>query len=197
MRRVLRFVLGASVVLSGFGQANSPPAELVSPDRQSRIRLIASALPGSDPTEGFFTIVVEAHDKVIQQCPTMGYLTNAMWSPDYRYVAVNNRRGNSGDYLWVFSLADGAVPQAPNDAFGLVFADRACRKLPELSIDDFDTFVNTAKGWTGPNQLTTETRLTFHQLRGAIILRTGTYEANTGGLKLKTEEFQKIAWPPK
>jgi hypothetical protein len=33
---------------------------------------------------------------------TEGYLIDAFWSPDGRYVAVDNRRANSADYLWVF-----------------------------------------------------------------------------------------------
>ena len=40
---------------------------------------------------------------------------DTFWSPEGRYVAVVNRRANSGDYLWVFSLGDGRTVKKPVD----------------------------------------------------------------------------------
>jgi hypothetical protein len=73
-------------------------------------------LPGSDPYDGFFTIAVRSGKQYVAKYRTEGYLIDAFWSPDGRYVAVDNRRANSGDYLWVFRLPDGRSIKMPVDA---------------------------------------------------------------------------------
>jgi hypothetical protein len=93
-----------------------PPEELYSPDQRHSVRILHSALPGSDPDEGFFTIAVRNGKRYVAKYPTEGYLIDAFWSPDGRYVVVDNRRANSGDYLWVFRLRDGRAIKMPVDA---------------------------------------------------------------------------------
>ena len=66
--------------------------------------------------DGFFTIAVRNGKQYVAKYPTEGYLIDAFWSPDGRYVAVDNRRANSGDYLWVFRLRDGHAIKMPVDA---------------------------------------------------------------------------------
>jgi hypothetical protein len=127
----------------------------------------------------------------------MGYLLEALWSADGRYVAVNNRRGNSGDYLWVFSVPDGRVLQAPNDELGLVFADRACRRFPDLSLDGFNTFYNIAIGWKEGDELQVQATLQFNTLRHAIVLRRAIYEPKRDRLTLRSEDFEKVTSPRK
>ena len=58
---------------------------------------------------------VSAGGKKLAEFPTMGYLLNVFFSPDNAYVAINNRRANSGDYLWVISLRDGKAIKMPDD----------------------------------------------------------------------------------
>src|ERR1700692_2206967 len=79
-----------------------PLEELYSLDKRYSVTILHSALPGSDPYNGFFTIAMRRGKRELAKYPTQGYLIDAFWSPDGSYVAVDNRRGNSGDYLWVF-----------------------------------------------------------------------------------------------
>jgi hypothetical protein len=61
------------------------------------------------------TLRVSAGGKILAEFPTMGYLLDVLFSPDNAYVAVNNRRANAGDYLWVMSLRDGKPIKMPDD----------------------------------------------------------------------------------
>jgi hypothetical protein len=94
----------------------NPPSELYSPDHQYCVTILQTALAGSDPYEGFFTIAVRHGKQDLSKFRTEGYLIDAFWSPDGRYVAVDNRRANSGDYLLVFRLTDGRAIKMPVDA---------------------------------------------------------------------------------
>src|SRR5436305_3034886 len=87
--------------LSGYGETKSPPSQLCSRDHSFCVEIIPKALPESDPYERFYTITLSSRGRVISQFPTEGYLLDALWSPNGTYVAVNNRRGSSGDYLRV------------------------------------------------------------------------------------------------
>lgn len=54
--------------------------------------------------------------KLIASYEATGYVKDAFWSEDGKWVAANVRDANSGDYVWVLSLKDGAiVRQANND----------------------------------------------------------------------------------
>ena len=86
---------------------DEPPARINSPDGNTAVRIQQKAMPGTDGVTDFFTLEILQKDKVVARVPTEGYLISAYWSTDGRLLAVNNRRGNSGDYLWVFSLPDG------------------------------------------------------------------------------------------
>jgi len=92
------------------------PNELYSSDHQYSVTILQSALADSDPYDGFFTIAVRHGKQNLSKFPTEGYLIDAFWSPDGKYVAVDNRRANSGDYLWVFRLRDGHAIKMPVDA---------------------------------------------------------------------------------
>ena len=124
----------------------------------------------------------------------MGYLLDAIWNPNNRYVAVNNRRSSAGDYLWIFSAPDGKVLKAPNDSLGEVFARRAAVKFPELKSADFDRFTNVAKRWINSSELEVETRIVFHA-PSVVITRHAVYQITEGKLNLKSEHFEKTLSP--
>ena len=132
-----------------FGQ-NEPPQKLASPDGKYSVEIVHQALPGADSLEEF-TLMLSRGDKTVAKVPTFGFLTAAHWSADGKYVAVNNRRGNSGDYIWVFDLQSGKALKRPDDKYGEAW-DKAAAKavreeLPSASEDTLVRSWLTAKGW--------------------------------------------------
>src|SRR5206468_4133814 len=87
-----------------------PSTELCSADHKYCVKIVARA-QDLDHRE----LIVSSKARVLAQFPTFGYLMDAFWSPDNKYVAINNRRANAGDYLWVISLSDGAAIKMPDD----------------------------------------------------------------------------------
>jgi hypothetical protein len=187
---VATIITPSLVILGSDPQATPPPVEIMAPDRRSAVKIEHRALPGSDPVEGFFTLVLEVHGRTVRESSTMGYLLYAIWNPNSRYVAVNNRRSSAGDYLWIFSLPDSKVLKAPNDSLGEVFARRAVVKFPELKSADFDRFTNVAKRWINSSELEVETRIVFHG-PSVLITRHAVYQIADGKLNLKSEHFEK------
>ena len=173
----------------------SGPDRILSPDGSSAVTLVHKALPGVNPNLEHFTLELSTGGKVVQRCPTYGYLIGAKWSPDNKYVAVNNRRGNAGDYVWVFSVADGKVLKAPNDEMSLVFADRAARKFPDVSTDDLDKDVTVATRWTKSGEVELQSCLPFKNLDDYVILRRALYRPVGPDLVQVTEKFEKVRWP--
>src|SRR5260370_708491 len=87
-----------------------PSTELCSVDHKYCVKIVAKA-PDSDHRK----LIVSSKARVLAQFPTFGYLMDAFWSPNNKYVAISNRRANAGDYLWVISLTDGAALKMPDD----------------------------------------------------------------------------------
>jgi hypothetical protein len=129
-----------------------PPKKLESPDGKFTVEIADKALPGSDSLEDF-TLILSSGGKPVAQVPTFGFLIAAHWSDDGKYVAVNNRRGNSGDYVWVFDLHSGKALKKPDDTFGEAWQKAAAQAVrAELAAANEDTLVRdwvTAQGWKG------------------------------------------------
>src|SRR5215472_17524704 len=89
---------------------SDPPSRLCSLDNKYCVDIIPRA---GHPDE--CTLRVPADGKTLARFATMGYLLDIFFSPDNAYVAVNNRRANAGDYLWVVSLHDGKAIKMPDD----------------------------------------------------------------------------------
>jgi len=193
--------------LNGVAQ-EKPPEELYSPDKQYSVRILHSALPGSDPDEGFFTIVVRNGKHDLAKYPTEGYLIDAFWSPDGKYVAVDNRRGNSGDYLWVFGLPDGSVIKMPIDADPkqpTEYYEKNVREMvarvtavyPELTYDQFKKLFTFAHGWTKSGELEVKTNMGFRNLENEIAVVWETYKIENEKLVLVGRRVEKSPWPAK
>jgi hypothetical protein len=188
---------------------NDPPEELYSADKRYSVRILHSVLPGADPYDGFFTIAVRSGQQYIAKYPTIGFLLDAFWSPNGKYVAVDNRRANSGDYLWVFRLSDGRALRMPVDAvlghpedayekFAEDLVQRVTRKLPELTCDEFRKLFTFGKGWTESGDLLIKTNFAFRNLPGdqvAILLQT--FKIADDKLVLIDDKADKAPWPPK
>ena len=184
-----------------------PPEELYSPDQRYSVTILHSALPGSDPDDGFFTIAVRSGKRYVAKYPTEGYLIDAFWSHDGRYVAVDNRRANSGDYLWVFRLRDGRAIKMPVDAqprhaddiyekYAEEVVHRVTAVYPELTYDQFSKLFVFAHGWTKIGELQVKTNLAFRNLENAIGVVWETYKIENDKLVLVTRKIEKSPWPP-
>jgi len=96
------------------------------------------------------TLVLKKSGHPILRAATMGYITDAYWSPDGKYVAINNRNAESGDYVWVVSLIDGVVVRKPNDNLP---EDTTPAKYPEYDNYEVHRQWILAMGWTTQNEL--------------------------------------------
>lgn len=128
-----------------------PPKKLDSQDGTYSVRIIEEALPGADEAIDFFTMVLSKNGKEVAKVPTFGYLISAQWSPDGKHVAVNNRRGNAGDYVWVFALPSGKVLKRPDDNAGEAWDKAATtaiqKKFPGASDESLIRSWTIATGW--------------------------------------------------
>ena len=90
---------------------SGPPDRVCSHDNKYCVSIIPTAGHSDE-----CTLRVLAGGNKLAEFRTMGYLLGAFFSPNNEYVAINNRRANSGDYLWVISLRDGNAIKMPDDA---------------------------------------------------------------------------------
>lgn len=75
------------------------------------------------------SLEVRDRDKQIASEKTFGYLLDVFWGD--HYVAVSNRRGNSADFLWVFSLPDGKCIKRVDSGYQ-EFESRAAKAFCDL-----------------------------------------------------------------
>ena len=149
MRLTTLFCL--STALSGWLCAqDAAPTKILSPDGKSYVEISDTPLPGADSLDDF-TLIISANGKVLTKVPTYGFLLAAHWSSDGKYLAVNNRRGNSGDYIWVFNLQSGKALKQPDDKNGEAWEKAAGeavhKELPSASEDTLVRDWVTAQGW--------------------------------------------------
>ena len=95
--------------------------------------------------------------KVIASYPAMGYVKDAFWSPEGKWVAMNVRDANSGDYIWVLAVETGALVRKPNEDVEDAWeteAYAAFKKLDKRAIpDNMRHYWKSAQGWTGDGKL--------------------------------------------
>lgn len=140
-----------------FGADTELQTTYESPDKRFSVEITANRLSGSNDDWNDKTILIKDNGKEIAKFPSYGYLLSVLWSGTGEYVAVNNRRANAGDYIWVISLPDGKCIKQPDDATGTFFgsaAERAFRAIDARVSDRTlirETF--TAKEWKNGNDL--------------------------------------------
>jgi len=127
------------------------------------------------PDESMLRVL--AGSKKLAEFPTMGYLLNVFFSPDNANVAINNRRANSGDYLWVISLRDGKAIKMPDDVaedsgkkdLGKIAGDHwsdqsnpeVIALCPTCTGDDLRHSFLFSTGWTSSGELKVVEELEF------------------------------------
>ena len=190
-RRLASFAFGALVWVMSSNRVSAQATELISPSGDYRLRIISQSLPQSDPYLGDCTLILSRNNRVLSKRPTTGYLIDALWSPDGRYVAVNNRRGNSGDYVWVFSLRDGRAAKKPDDESTVFSLSKITKIYPDCNEGTFDRDLTIAKAWKSGDELEVEMRWRFYKT--ALIVRHAVYRIS--GLKLALIEEQVIRHP--
>lgn len=169
------------------------PSRLLSPNGSYAVEIFDTALPNSDPYESFYTLSLSHGGKVVSKFPTEGYLLNALWSPDGKYVAINNRRGSSGDYVWVLRLRDGKAIKVPTDDAAGLIVERVNQKFPELTKTTFNRRYTLAKKWKSADELVVTTELQFFNLDGFLIRVEETDQVLSDKLKSTLETVEKVA----
>jgi hypothetical protein len=196
------------VLARAIAAVEEPPEELYSRDQRYSVRILHSTLPGSNPDDASVTIAMRSGDRYISKYPTEGYLIDAFWSPDGKYVAVDNRRANSGDYLWVFQLRDGRAIKMPVDAgtkhpaeYYENYAEQAVKRVtavyPERRYEEFNKLFTFAPAWTKSGELQVKTNLGFRNLPNQIAVIWETHKISNNKLVLIDERIEKAPWPPK
>ena len=150
---------------------SGPPSQVCSRGSKYCVDMIARA---GHPDE--CTLRVSAGGKTLAEFPSMGYLLDVFFSPDDAHVAINNRRANSGDYLWVISLRDGRAIKMPDD----VAEDVGKRNAGKIGGDH----------WSDqpvPELMTLRPTCTSEDLRHSFLFSTGW--TNSGELRV-VQEFE-------
>ena len=148
--------------------SEEPPEKFISPDGKIEARIVQKAMPGTDGVTNFFTLEVLVAGKVIKQVPTEGYLMSVHPSPDGKSLAINNRRGNQGDYLWVVSLSDGSLLKRADDPLGARWLGTALAEIEDqtkdASADNLSRSWITAQGWSKSGDLLVSIRVQYRGL---------------------------------
>jgi hypothetical protein len=158
---------GATPKRHGTAQNSSesgPPSEVCSTDKRYCVQMIPTP---SHPDE--CTLRISAAGSKLAEFPTFGYLLDVLFSPDNKYVAINNRRANAGDYLWVISLDKGQAIKMPDDVAedlrkkqtGLIagdhWSDQSNSEIlalcPTCTNDDLRHSFLSATSWTTSGEL--------------------------------------------
>jgi hypothetical protein len=149
-----------------------PPGEVCSRDNKYCVHMI--------PTPGHpdkCTLRISASGgTTLAEFPIMGYLLDVFFSPDDAHVAINNRRANAGDYLWVISLPEGRALKVPDDVaedlgkteLGKIKRDNWLESTPEIlalcptcTKDDLRHPFLYSTGWKSSTELKVVEELEF------------------------------------
>lgn len=131
-----------------------PPTQVDSPDKRFTVELQDTA-----PDQKFIdrVLIIREGGREIARQKTLGYLLNVFWDDTGKYVAVNNRRANAGDYIWIFSLPDGkCIKTADSGQFAFLSqpALKAFQRLDSRATDEkLEKIWIKAKGWWGSGKL--------------------------------------------
>jgi hypothetical protein len=193
---LFRIIIGFAAFLSPELMGGQDSIQTIeSGDRTFQISLRDRSTSEHDRYDKILTITKQGRE--IVHVLTEGYLLEAFWSSENRFVAVNNRRANSGDYVWVFSLSDGRVLRKPPYDDGQAETRGIAAKLqklfPPYSPGDIDGSLSLARGWKTDNDLVIETRLVYAG-RNSGILRRAIYSATAKMLRFRGEEFEEVNW---
>ena len=187
--------------------AEVPPRSIPSPDGRYFVRNEKRPAPAAAVDTGFFTLSVYQGARRLAQFPTEGYLIGASWSPDGRYVVINNRRTNQGDCLWVLRLSNGGVLKEPVDgprprlerqgeAFEQDLVKAVSAVNPQVTYDDLRKDVTFATDWTPAGELKVTTYAYFHRLPDVVFEVEDVYVVQAGQLQRTARTCRQRARRP-
>jgi hypothetical protein len=127
---------------------SSSTSMFVSPNKASYIELIN--IGENAPANLLDGRIVIRRKKIVATLSTIGYIQDVFWSSNGKYVAINNRNAESGDYLWVVSLVDGVVIKKPFDQIPMHDITEQHPKYSEFNLYKQWIF---ARGWDSNNNL--------------------------------------------
>lgn len=178
---------------------SGPPSKVCSSDSKYCVQMVPTA---GHPDES--TLRLSAAGKTLAEFPTMGYLLDVFFSPDNAHVAINNRRANAGDYLWVISLHDGRAIKMPDDVAeeagkkdaGKIAGDHwSDQSMPEIATlcptctsDDLRHSFLFSSGWTSSGELKVVEEFEFSS---GWILVNNLCRLNETGLSVTSEKVLK------
>jgi hypothetical protein len=198
LERLARITKGAAIVLAAAlshtlqaqADPSTPPQELCSPDQNFCVTI---APADSREGAGGKNLIVTSSGRTLAQYPTSGYLLHAFWTR--QYVAVNNRRANTGDYLWVISLADGSTLKVPEvDAQGDSWEatmQQITARWPDLAKNEnYKAWLQT-RGWKSAAELNVVETVQFRTLQAWVEVHK-IYSVNGGKVVLTGQSFERL-----
>ncbi len=134
----------------------TPPPRVDSPDQRFSVEIRDNTDP-SAKYDADRLLIISDHGRPIAEHKTFGFLLDVFWSDDQDYVAINNRRGNAGDQVWVFSLPDGkCIKTADSKQFDFLehLASKAFKHLDNRALPaKLEKEWIYTKGWWKGNKL--------------------------------------------
>jgi hypothetical protein len=144
-------------------------SSLTSPTKEYTLKLVDTSTPYE------YQLRILRHGNELAHYPFEGELISAYWSPNLKFVAIDNHWGMGGFHVWIVSLADGSVITSHgvvkgsnydryiDDGYFSNLLDEAHEKLKKINpgIDNDqlrDGYKSVAYGWTTEGNL-----LMFHQ----------------------------------
>lgn len=172
-----------------------------SPNKKYAIEMVNKPWLSKDKRENFnnyYMIALLKDGKVVAEYPTFGELGDAYWSPDGKFVAVNNIRSHfGGDQIWLIALEDGKALKRPDDATGKMWMQKGEQALIQRYPETDKVHKNGkrflflqagASAWTdGRFLFTTEVEMMFEDLEGRF-----DYVAAVAPTDLKTIQDSKL-----
>jgi hypothetical protein len=156
MRRIFVLILLFALPAMAKDPNWVPPKHVDSPDQRFSVDMEPSK-SGEEQNGNDEAMVIRESGKEIARRATFGFLLDVFWDDRGKYVAINNRQANAGDYLWVFSLPDGKCIKEPDSP--------QLKPLSKLALDAFQRLDKratdqklekvwvTGKGWWGDGKL--------------------------------------------
>jgi len=142
----------------------SHPSEFWSPDKLFSVKIAETPTDAESSDGEAQMLVVAKNGHPIIKIPTDGYILNAFWSPNRKYVAVNVRNAHSGDYTWVFSLPDKSAIKKPFDDLGIK-DDKARPAHSEFDTYEVHRQWILATGWDDTGRLHIKIETTYKNIR--------------------------------